>query len=303
MNPRPGGCSVRAASEVRVCAVFGDPVAHSLSPAMHNAGFRALRLPYTYGRFRVPAARLAAALDAAVALRWRGINLTIPLKEPALGLMDRVTEQARRVGAVNTVTITDGVREGHNTDGEGFLRSLAEAWSFRPAGTRVVIVGAGGAARAVAFALAAAAAREVVVLNRTRIRAVLLAREVAKACGTRVRGRGLARGAEWNRVVRRADLLVNATSVGMHREREGAFRASTVVPAEVLRPPLRVADLVYNPPETALLRAARRRGLDVVNGEGMLVHQGALAFERWTGRRAPVAVLRRALFRALRASG
>src|SRR6185503_3216135 len=134
-------------------AVFGDPVAHSLSPAMHGAALRALKLRGSYLKFRVASHDLRAALAGAVALGFRGMNLTIPLKETALPLMDRLTREARRAGAVNTVTITGGRLEGHSTDGEGFLRSLVEAWSWRPRGARVVLLGAGGAARSVAFAL------------------------------------------------------------------------------------------------------------------------------------------------------
>jgi shikimate dehydrogenase len=259
---------------------------------MHNAAFRALGLPYVYLKFRVPVADLSRALDGAMILGFKGVNITIPLKEAVLPLVDRLTAEARRVGAVNTVTFCDGTSEGHNTDGDGFLRAMREEWDFRPHGRRAVILGAGGAARAVAFALAGHGAREVAIVNRTVDRAIRLARDVSRVTGTLVLARRLEPGLDWSALLRDADLLVNATSVGMRGE-------SCLVPTAALSPDLRVADLVYNPPSTALLLAARARGALNMNGCGMLVHQGALAFERWTRRRAPTAAMRLALFRSL----
>jgi shikimate dehydrogenase len=274
-------------------AVFGDPVAHSLSPAMHRAALRVLRLPGSYERFRVPAAGLAPALRAAAALGFRGVNLTIPLKERALRCVDRLTSAARRAGAVNTVTMRGGVLEGHSTDGEGLLRSLADAWpGWSPRGARVVLCGAGGAARSVAFALADAGADRITIVNRTRARAARLARTLASKSRARMTTATPASMQEWRMLLANASVLVNATPTGM--------RGGTPVPDQALRAGLRVADLIYTPAVTPLLRAARRAGAPAVNGAGMLVHQGALALERWTGRRAPVAVMRRALIRELR---
>jgi len=267
-------------------------VAHSRSPAMHNAAFRALKLPYVYLKFRVPVADLVSALRGVAVLGFRGVNLTIPLKEAALGFMDRLTISARRVGAVNTVTFDLGTIEGHNTDGEGFLRSMCGEWGYRPRGMSAVVLGAGGAARAVVFALASAGARKIAVVNRTASRAETLAREAARDTGCNVRSvRPLSVGA-WQDLLGETDLLVNATSVGMRGE-------PSPVPVSALVPRLRVADLVYNPPSTALLRAARSKGARAMNGCGMLVHQGALAIERWTSLRAPVMAMRRALLRSL----
>jgi len=268
-------------------AVFGDPVAHSLSPAMHQAAYRAMGLPWRYLKIRVPRGDLAAALRMADAARLRGVNLTIPLKEAALPLMDRLTPAARRAGAVNTVTFGDGGVEGHSTDGEGFIRSLADAWRWQPRGARVVLLGAGGAARSVAFALAAAGARRLVIMNRTSARAQELAARL-RAAGEPGTAATPADAAAWRTLLAGTDLLVNATSLGLHGE-------PSPVPAAALPRALRVADLIYNPPSTALLRVARARGCRIVNGEGMLVHQGALSLERWSGGRAPAEVMRRAL--------
>ncbi|MEK7474520.1 MAG: shikimate dehydrogenase [Candidatus Coatesbacteria bacterium] len=274
-------------------AVFGDPVAHSLSPAMHNAAFRATGLAWRYDKLRVPRSRLRAALRRARRKGWRGVNLTIPLKEAALPLMDRLTPEARRAGAVNTVTFEDGRMEGHSTDGEGFLRALRDAWGFRPLGGRVIVLGAGGAARSVSVALAAAGARSIVIVNRHPARARVLSRALTRAVArTAVRAVAWPAPEAWGRMLRCADLLVNATSVGLHG-------GPSPVPAGAIPRRLRVADLVYNPACTALVREARARGVPAVNGAGMLVHQGALAFERWTGRCAPVRIMHRALAAAL----
>ena len=274
-------------------AVFGDPVAHSLSPAMHNAAFRALGIKWVYGKERVSKARLRAALRRAMARGYRGVNLTIPLKEAALPLMDSLTPEARQARAVNTVTFESGLMEGHSTDGQGFLRALAEGRRFDPSGARVVILGAGGAARSVALALARAGARSIEILNRRPARARALARDLRRVRNVRVRGGPLPPPDGWRARLAGARLLVNATPLGLHGE-------PSPVPRDALGRRLGVVDLVYNPPVTDLLRAARTRGAWGVNGAGMLVHQGALAFERWTRRRAPVAVMRRSLAAALR---
>jgi len=291
-GPRQGRGGAKGRNGPVLTGVFGDPVEHSLSPAMHNAAFRSLGLPFLYLKFRVPVSSLRAALRGVRILGFRGVNLTIPLKEAALGLMDKLTPQAERVGAVNTVTIEGGRFEGHNTDGEGFLRSLRETWRFRPRGKRVMLLGAGGAARAVAFALGGAGAREIVIVNRTPGRARSLARAVARATRASVTAARLWRGTPWERILEGADLIVNATSVGMKR-------GETPVPPSVVRPPIRVVDLVYSPPTTKLVGAVSRRGVRAMNGEGMLVHQGALAFERWTGMPAPVRIMRRAFRSAM----
>ena len=273
--------------------IFGDPVGHSKSPAMHNAAFRALGLSWVYLKFRVPPNRLKQALAQASALGFRGLNITIPLKQEALPLVDTLTPQARRIGAVNTITFRRGGMEGHNTDGEGFIRSLREDLEVRPEGQRVIILGAGGAARAVTFALADAGVKSIVVLDSIPGKARCLAGDLRRI--TRVRAEGLitGKGVDWGGIIAGAGLLVNATPVGMHGRH-------CPLPPPVLRRPLAVADLVYNPPVTELIRQARRRGLKAMNGSGMLVLQGALSFERWTHRRAPVAVMRRALLNAFK---
>jgi shikimate dehydrogenase len=259
-----------------VVGVIGDPVAHSLSPLLHNAAFDALGLDWVSVAFPVPARSVADALAGMRALRIAGLSVTMPHKQEAAVLVDECTAVARRLGVVNCITGTGGRLLGDSTDGEGFVEALRRAAGFDPAGRRCVVVGAGGAARAVVLALAGAGALEVVVVNRTEARA---AEAAALAAGS---GRvGVPAD------VAGADLVVQATSVGMAGVTGGDATATPFDP-DLLHTGQVVADLVYHPLETPLLAAARLRGAETVGGLGMLVHQAALAVERWTGRPVPV---------------
>lgn len=262
-------------------AVLGHPVAHSVSPAMHNAALRAVGRDAAYHAFDVPPERLAGALRGLACLGFAGVNLTVPLKQLAVPLLDELDPTAATLGAVNTIAVRDGRLVGHNTDGAGFLRSLAADADWRPAGRLAVVLGAGGSARAVVAALGAAGA-EVAVVNRSAQRA----RALSPASGD------LAAAAAW---LPRADLLVNCTPVGMHP----AVDSIPAVDLDLLPPGALVADLVYNPAETRLLLAARARGLRTLGGLGMLVWQGALAWRAWFGETGPVDVMRRAAEAAL----
>lgn len=273
--------------------VLGHPVGHSLSPAMQNAALAAMGLDAVYLAFDVPPERLEAALRGLVALGATGVNLTIPLKERAVPLLDWVSPEANRIGAVNTIKIVGQRAEGYNTDAPGFLASLRSA-GVDPAGKRCVILGAGGSARAVAVALAGAGAR-ITLVNRTLERAVELAR-ILNEGGRSPTARALPlEGAAIEAALGEAEILVNTTSVGMAPRAD----APLPLPASALHPHLFVYDLIYNPAETRLLAEARQRGARGVNGIGMLAHQGALALEIWTGRPAPVATMERVLREAL----
>lgn len=328
----------------RRLAVLGHPIGHSLSPVLHNAAFRAVGLPWTYERRDVPPAELPAALAALRAdPTWAGVNLTIPHKEAALALLDRVDPAARRVGAVNTVVREDGgILVGYNTDGIGFLRDLEEHGlpPSRLAGHRALVLGAGGAARAVAFALAEAG-MTLVIANRTVRRAEELAAAVAaaRAAGSlrggpsgptgpagatrpggpeppgdpaAAAGRGVTAGeAGGGRVppvlavsaddprlpglARGCLLVVNATSAGMAPQ-EGV---DPLPPACRPHPGQVFYDLVYRPAVTPFLARAAAAGARAIGGLGMLLHQGAAAFELWTNRPAPVEAMRAALQAAL----
>jgi shikimate dehydrogenase len=275
---------VTAGANTRLAAVIGSPVRHSLSPVMHNAAFGALDLDWVYVAFEVAPGAVADALAGMRALGLGGLSVTIPHKAAALEEVDEVTETARAIGAVNTVVaLADGRLRGENTDGAGFLASLAEE-GFDPAGTTCAVLGAGGAARAVVHALAGAGAAEVVVVNRTPERGAATA-----ALAGPVGRSGTAAD------VGRVDLVVNATPLGL------AGRGAPELPVDPrqLRPGQLLVDLVPNPAVTPLMRAAAERGSRVAGGLGMLVHQGALAFELWTGRTAPVDVMRAAAATAL----
>jgi shikimate dehydrogenase len=261
-----------------VAAVIGCPVRHSLSPVIHNAAFRALGLDWVYVAFEVPPGAAVGAVAAMRGLGIEGLNVTMPHKSDVAGAVDRLTPAAQALGAVNTVLRGRPRDElvGDNTDGAGFLDALRIDEGFDPAGRRCVVVGAGGAGRAVVRALAEAGAAAITVVNRTADRAVAAA-DLGGAAG-RVGVPGDA--AE-------ADLVVNATPSGM---RDGDAPDLPVDPA-TLGPGQLVVDLVYHPAVTPLVEAARARGAAAANGLGMLIHQAAHAIRLWTGEDPPLEVM------------
>jgi shikimate dehydrogenase len=266
----------RITGATRVAGVIGSPVRHSLSPAMHNAAFEAAGLDWSYLAFEVAEGDAARALEGMRSLGIEGLSVTMPHKQDVARSVDILTPAARALDAVNCVArLEDGRLEGLNTDGAGFVASLRDA-GVNPAGMSVVVLGAGGAARAVIEALASAGAARVSVVNRTVERADPAAR-LAGECGV------VGSVAD----VARADLIVNATPVGMGSE-------EIPVDGRVLRSSQVVADLVYHPRRTTLLAFAEEVGATTVDGLGMLVHQAALAFTRWTSCEAPVDVMRAA---------
>ncbi|AAM07933.1 TPA: shikimate dehydrogenase [Methanosarcina acetivorans] len=278
----------------RVFGVFGDPVGHSLSPAMHNSAFSALGMDCIYHAFRVRPENLRKAILGAEAMGFGGLNLTVPLKEEALKLdFIRPDPLAERIGAVNTVVFSEtGEIRGYNTDGLGARQALLEA-AVEIRGSKVVVAGAGGAARAVAFQLAADGA-EITVVNRTEERAVELAKDVAAASlPGKINGTGLSGLKE---LLRDADILINTTTLGMHPNTD-----TTIATAEELHSGLTVFDIVYNPLETRLLKEAKVAGAKTVSGVLMLVYQGAEAFKLWTGVEAPAELMKKTVLEALQA--
>ena len=271
----------------RLAAVIGDPVRHSLSPVLHNAAFAALGLDWVYVALPVQAGAGAAAVAAMSTLGIDGLNVTMPHKTAAAAAVDRRSPVAERLGSVNTVTRSAHGLQGDSTDGDGFVRSLRIDAGFDPAGARCLVVGAGGAARAVVLALAEAGAAEVVVVAR-RAEAAAQAAELA---GTRGRV-GTVEEAD------RCELVVNATPIGMGEVVVDLAEATALaagddlpVPARCLGPGQVVADLVYQPIRTPLVDVARSQGAVAVNGLGMLIHQAALSFRLWTGEDPPLEVL------------
>lgn len=275
-------------AETRLVGIFGYPLGHTLSPRMQNRAFAAAGVNMVYLAFPVEPERIGAALEAVRALGMRGVNLTVPHKERALPLLDALSPEAEQIGAVNTVVNEGGRLRGFNTDAPGFICSLREDLGLCPEGLRVLLLGAGGAARAVAWALGREGAARVWVANRTASRARALCDELSRRF-PRTRYDPLELEAAWEERWE-VDLVVNATTLGMRGE---ALRVPAVPPA------CRFYDLIYNPPETPWLAEARRRGHPTAGGMGMLVHQGALSFELWTGRRAPLQAMRTALWEAL----
>lgn len=277
---RPAGLS----GHTRLAVVIGDPVRHSLSPAIHNAAFAALGMDWVFLACAVPEGKVPEALAGAVALGIEGLSVTMPHKAAVAAALDDLSPVARLLGAVNCVA-RDGDRlVGHSTDGDGFVDALAGEAGWSPAGARCAVVGAGGAGRAVVLALAGAGAAEVAVVNRTARHA----EAAAALAGDRGR---VVEAADAGRF----DLVVNATPLGM----AGHDGAALPLDPGLLRPGQLLVDLIYEPAETALLAAARARGVRAFNGVRMLVHQAARAFELWTGREAPIEAMAAATTEAL----
>ena len=285
--------SPRIYGHTHVVGVIGWPVEHSVSPPMHNAAFRALGLDWCYVPLPVHPDRIGDALPGLRALGLKGINATVPHKQSLVKLVDELTPAARAIGAVNTVVVRDDGFLGHNTDASGFLRALREA-GFSPEGCRALVLGAGGAARAVVYALAEAGGR-VTILNRTAERALRLASEFAQVNNRASRVGGPLNPQAACEASAQVDLVVNTTPLGMWPRVD-----ASPWPREVAFPPdALVYDLVYNPLETRIMGMARAAGGLAVDGLGMLVHQGAEAFALWTGQEPPVDVMYRACIAVL----
>lgn len=262
-------------------AVIGDPIEHSLSPLMHNAGYQALGLEAEYQRFRVEPGNLAEGIKGLCALGFSGWNVTLPHKETVISLLDTLTPQAKRAGAVNTVKNLEGQLIGHNTDGDGFVRSIeGELKGFK--GKKAVLLGAGGASKGIALALAEQG-MELHILNRTPEKAKDLVQVIRQEGGTAASGE-FAPG-EWLKDV---DLLVQTTSVGLHGE-PFPFSLGGISQQAL------VVDIIFNPLETIFLHEAKKLGCRTQNGLEMLLYQGALAWEFWLGGQAPITEMRQAL--------
>lgn len=266
--------------------VFGDPVAENPTQVMIEAAFRDMGLDWRYLTTHVRAEDLADAVRGARAMNWKGFNCTIPHKVAVIPLLDRLNHAAEIIGAVNCVINHKGTLIGDNTDGKGFLQSLANLHSIR--GLNAVILGAGGAARAIAVELGLSGARQLTIVNRTRERGETLARLVRE----RTPAAATAVAWEGSYALRSdVDLLVNATSIGLYPH------VDAIVPIDLdsLRPSMVVCDVIPNPPRTRLLREAERRGCSILDGLGMLVNQGVIGIRLWADREPDPVAMRRAL--------
>ncbi|MEG3641142.1 shikimate dehydrogenase [Magnetococcus sp. PR-3] len=274
--------------ETRLLAVIGDPVTHSLSPKMHNLALRHRKLNYRYMALPVKPDNLEAAVRGFAVMGMRGFNATIPHKEMLLPLMDELTEEAERIGAVNTVVIEDSGRLiGHNTDSYGFVTGLKEAWRSDLAGLTAIILGAGGAARAILYGLLKAKAARIIIVNRTIERAQALIESMQPyAQDTEL----LAAPTQADQLpLESCDLLVNTTSMGLKGETIPFINTAR------LNHHAFISDIVYGAKPTPLLRSAVLHKLGGQDGLPMLIHQGAAAFELWTGQSMPIDLVENAL--------
>jgi shikimate dehydrogenase len=273
--------------KTRVCAIIGEPVEHSLSPLMQNAAFQALRIDCVYVPFRVPSSCLRDAVHGFRSQGVLGFNVTIPHKIKIIKYLAELHPLARNIGAVNTVLNTKTGLVGYNTDAMGVIEALRRK-RVRLNDSTVTILGAGGAARAIVYALVETAHR-IVVLNRTRRKARKLKRDLERRLGRQIEIGDLTRKS-LAEALRATDLLINATSIGMNGE-----DSSLPISQADLQQHLTVLDIAYGRSETELLRKARRSGCRTIGGIEMLLHQGAAAFEIWTGMKAPLTTMRNAL--------
>ena len=279
---------MKISGQTKPFAVLGHPIGHTFSPAMHNAAFAQTGRDAIYLALDVAPVRLMNILAALRDMGFGGVNLTVPLKEVAFRGLTRLDDSARRLGAVNTIEFQADGLLGHNTDGYGFLQAHQEAFGRSVQGAAVFVLGAGGAGRAVALTCAAAGARALTLSDLDVTRCHRVAEEVrerAPVCAVHVEPNI----GGWSAAARAADLVVQATPVG------SKAGDRPLLGPEAFRPGQRLLDLIYWFPQTAQMQAARTGGAQPVNGLGMLLHQGARAFEIWTGCAAPLAAMRAAL--------
>jgi len=276
-----------------IYGILGFPVGHSRSPAMHNSAFSALGIDAMYVPFAVPPERLPAAIASIRPLNLRGMNVTLPHKTNVIPLLDRVEPDALAIGAVNTLFIENDKLVGMNTDAPGLTRSLIDA-GLRLQDARVTVIGAGGAARASVIGLARAGASRISVTARRNHEAERLVSELAAAAAPAVlRVEGWERAAH-RRCLCETDLLIQATSATLD-DGPAAAALAEALPLDALPDAATVVDLVYKPRLTSVLKLARDLNKQTVDGLGMLLFQGAIAFEKWTGQTAPIKVMRAAL--------
>jgi shikimate dehydrogenase len=276
--------------------VFGDPVEHSLSPQIQNAALEACKIQMEYARFQITANELEETMQLMRTLDFVGVNLTAPHKIAAFAFADEIEESAKRIGAINTIKIEKAKLRGYNTDGRGFARAIRQEFAVDLRDLRMMILGAGGAARAIAFQCAKENCERLVIANRTVEKGQQLAEELRDYfAGPRVLG-PVARlqAIPWEESsirfqIAHLDLIVNATPLGLNRS------DPSPIPGRLLAPHLMIYDTVYGGSRTAFVSAAVEAGARAANGLAMLVHQGALAFEIWFEREAPIGVMRTAL--------
>lgn len=279
------------ALERRKLGVVGHPIKHSLSAIMHEAAFRELGLDYSYGLYDVEKEGLGQFIGSC-RKDHIGLNVTIPYKVAVMDFLDEFSREAKLIGAVNTVKFEDKEALGYNTDGIGCILSLKES-GMDPQGKKVLVIGCGGAGRAIAFQLALEGARTL-LSNRNKTKAERLAGEIRDKTGMQVRATDYTKAALED-ALKDSDVLINATSAGMLPNAN-----ETVVPAGIIPPKVAVMDIVYNPLRTRLLKEASERGCKTIDGTGMLVHQGAESLKIWIDVKPPAEAMKKAVLEALK---
>ena len=271
----------------KIVGIFGYPVRHSASPAMHNAAFKSLGLDYAYLPFEVRPEKVGEAARALIPLNITGVNITIPHKETIIPYLSGTSREAELIGAVNTIVVRSDELIGYNTDGQGFVASLREDGGKEIKGKALLVLGAGGAARAIVAQAALEGAGKILVTDKIKEKAEKMVSDIRKNISS-----GEIRTIPREEIkprLRETDFLINATPVGMNPQ------DPLIIDPDWLSSSLLVFDLVYNLGETKLMKAARERGCRVIGGLGMLIHQGAISFKLWTGKDAPIRVMREVL--------
>jgi shikimate dehydrogenase len=276
----------KTGKERPLVGIIGYPIEHSLSPELHNAAFKALNLNWLYLAFAVKPKAVKAAVNGLKALNFAGFNVTLPHKQAVAKLVDELKPEAQLAQAVNTVKIKDEKLIGYNTDISGFLASLNEV-QFNPKGKVALLIGAGGAAFSVAVALAQAKIAKIMVLNRTLKKAEKLKGRLKQNFSLNVTV--VKEAEDVASFIDEVNLVVNATSVGMQNN------PGLPLPQKFIKKGQVIYDLIYAPVETELIRLAKAKGCQSINGLSMLVHQGAKAFEIWTGQKAPLEIMKQAV--------
>jgi shikimate dehydrogenase len=276
-------------SRTTLYGVFGNPISHSKSPLMLNRAFKESGINAAYAAFHIEQGTLKEAIQGIRALRFRGVNVTIPYKVEVMSYLDEIDEGARVIGAVNTIVNENGKLIGYNTDGIGYVRSLYEETGLSLQGKRVLLLGAGGAGRGIAYALAKAGAEIVWVSNRTASKADELVSYISLLTDAKAIAPEAIAG-----IIDEVDLIVNNTSLGMHPN----INEIPLNPS-LLHDKLVVSDIIYTPMETLFLKEAKARGAITHGGLGMFIYQGAYAFEYWTGQNAPIQAMREIVLKSL----
>jgi shikimate dehydrogenase len=274
-----------------VVGIMGDPVEHSLSPPMHNAAFKQLKMDYVYVPFQVKPENLASAINGARSMGIKGLNITIPHKRDVINYLDEIGQAAQLIGAVNTLKFDKNTLTGFNTDGVGAVKAIEEVIPVK--GKKIIIIGAGGAARAVSFQLLFSGAGKVLIANRTRENACKLTADLAENFAASVGCLGL--DDKLIEELRDTDVLINTTPVGMHPHED----QKPIVSSDMMHQDLVVNDIVYNPLKTGLIREAEKAGAKTINGTKMLIYQGLESFRIWTGINPSFEVFEAALMKGL----